>query len=507
MECTIGCVRLRLLGLLAGVALFPSSAAADPVVVVGRDGKVTVREDRFLTLPAITPAPSSFARPATGPRTATVASARPRRPHRPRKPRKTVSTELARLARAGTITSAQYSGYRARWSSALRSERHLRGTRARELRAVTQNLQDIAAGGMLTPSRLPALFLTLDRNRQYWASGPLLSYGQRVEFAGSQLVWEYYPGQGIELTALGSFGKADGLYTAGHYPALQDLLSELIPLAARRAGGLSWEYYFKFDGGKPPWTSAMSQGTALEALTRGYEAVQQDPGLDDVDYLAIAHQALSIFGRKPTLGVAVPTVRGARYVQYSFASSRAVEVINGFLQSLIGLYDYAQASGDPQAAALFDAGNAEAEAETPAFDTGAWSLYQPGQEDTLDYHELVTGFLAQLCTRTGAPVYCDIAAHFQADLRTPPALSLLTSRARVRRRISIRFTLSKLSHVGIVVLQRSKTVFATSASFPHGVGSFSVPALPRTGSYTVHLAATDLAGNFNRIVGTVEVAR
>ena len=90
-------------------------------------------------------------------------------------------------------------------------------------------------------------------------------------------------------------------------------------------------------------------------------------------------------------------------MQYSFAPGRGVEVINAFLQSLIGLYDYAQASGDPTAQSLFASGNAEAESEVPQFDTGAWSLYQPGEEDDLSYHELVTGFLEQLCSRTGAP--------------------------------------------------------------------------------------------------------
>jgi hypothetical protein len=495
-------MRPRLLGLLAGVVLFPSSAAADPVVVIGQGGKATLREDRFLTLPAITPAPSSVARPVTG-HAATVATVSRH------KPRRSVSAELARLSRAAAITRSQYGGYRADWNSALKTERHLHGIRARELRAVTGNLQDVAAGGMLTPSRLPALFLTLERNRQYWTTGPLLSYGQRVEFAGSQLVWEYYPGQGIELTPLGSFSRADVLYTAGpsEYPAMQDLLSELIPLAARRGGGLTWEYYFKFDGGRPPWTSAMSQGTALEALTRGYEAVQRAPGPEDVDYLVIAHQALAIFGRRPPLGVAVPTPLGRRYVQYSFAASRGAEVINGFLQSLIGLYDYAQVSGDPKAASLFGAGSAEAEAEMPAFDTGAWSLYQPGQEDTLDYHKLVTGFLQQLCARTGAPVYCTTAQQFQTDLTTPPALSLLTSRTRARRTLSIRFSLSKRSHVGIVVLDGRRTVFATSASFPYGTSTFSIPALTRTGSYTIHLSATDLAGNFSRIFGSLQVTR
>ena len=72
----------------------------------------------------------------------------------------------------------------------------------------------MAGTGALTAGRLPALFMTVERNRRRWTIGPLPSSGQRVEFAGSELVWEYYAGQGIELQELGSFGKADALYTA-----------------------------------------------------------------------------------------------------------------------------------------------------------------------------------------------------------------------------------------------------------------------------------------------------
>ena len=79
------------------------------------------------------------------------------------------------------------------------------------------------------------------------------------------------------------------------------------------------------------------------------------------------------------------------YLLYSFAPGATV--VNGFLQTLIGLYDYAHASDDPKAARLFAAGDAEARFAVPRYDTGAWSLYQPGQEDDLSYHELVTGFL------------------------------------------------------------------------------------------------------------------
>ncbi len=496
-------MRLRLFGLLAIAAVFPASAAADPVVVLGAHGHAFVRNDRFLTGLALTPAPMGSSRGAVA--RAFSAARRPKR-----KPVKTVPSELARLFHAGQITGGQYRTYSGAWNAAQKFERKLHGTRRTELGAVITNLSDFAAAGKLIPSRLTVLFLTLSRNRQWWTTGPMLSYGQRVEFKGSQLAWEYYPGQGIELTALGNFGKIDGLYRAGeaNWAQAQAMLGEMLPLAVQRGGGLTWEYYFKFDGGEPPWTSAMSQGTALEALARAYKAVQTPgSGLDDVDYLGMGRKALAIFTRRPPTGVTVKTPLGNRYLQYSFAPSPNDDVINGFLQSLIGLYDFAQVSGSPTATNLFANGNAEAEAEVPHFDTGAWSLYQPGEEDSLDYHELVTGFLQQLCSRTQAEVYCTTADHFETYLKTPPALTLLTTTVKVRKPSSISFRLSKISHVGIVVLDGDKTVFDTSASFPYGVHSFSIPALSRKGQYTIHLAATDLAGNFGRIVGTLQVTK
>jgi hypothetical protein len=279
---------------------------------------------------------------------------------------------------------------------------------------------------------------------------------------------------------------------------MRELLSEMIPLAVQRGRGIAWEYYFHFDGGSPPWVSAMAQGTGIEALTRAAKAFGRA-----APYLQVAQRALGIFTAPPPGGVVVPARHGARYLQYSFAPG--MDILNAFLQSLIGLYDYAHMSGNAEARRLFAAGDAQARAELPSFDTGAWSLYQPGIEDTLDYHQLVTGFLDQLCSKTGASAYCRTAQHFHAYLKTPPALQLLTVRSPARSGFSLRFHLSKASHVGIVVLRGQSTVFSTSGDFSYGVASFSVPSLS-AGTYTVRLAATDLAGNFNRIVGTLQVS-
>jgi hypothetical protein len=319
-----------------------------------------------------------------------------------------------------------------------------------------------------------------------------------VEFAGSQLVWEYYPGQGIQLQVLGTFGKANGLYQAGaaDYRQLQQLLSQMIPMAARRGGGRTWEYYFHFDGGSPPWTSAMSQATGLLALSHAYQTTLNPY------YLQIASQAMPVFSVAPPAGVNVRTPLGARFLQYTFTPR--TDIINAFLQTLIGLNGYAKISGNQTAAALFAAGNAQALHELPSFDTGAWSLYQPGVEDDLSYHELVTGFLQQLCSITGTALYCTTAAHFQSYLHTPPALTQLTFNGRPRRSLLLRFRLSKISRVGIVVRQGSTTKFLTSATLPYGVRNFTVPGL-KAGSYSVTLTATDLAGNFSRITGALNV--
>jgi len=385
-----------LLGLAA--AAVPAAAQATPVLVLGQDGRAVRRQDPFLTRPAEPPAPSPRARAA---RSAHPASG------------KTVSSELSRLYRAHQISSAAYRRYSHSLSSALNAEGRLGGTRAAELGAVIQNLHWIAVSNQLTPSRLPVLFLTLDRNRQCCTLASMPSSGTLIEFRGSQLVWEYYAGQGLELQPLATFGRADGFYTAGPsmYPAMRSLLAEMIPLAAERAGGIVWEYYFYYSGGSPPWVSAMAQGTGLEALTRAQKAFGGN-------YLKIGLRALPLFTAGPPAGVRVRTRRGARYVQYSFTPQ--TDIINAFLQSLIGLYDFAQASGSRQAQRLFAAGDAQARAELPSFDTGTWSLYQlrPREEDSLDYHKLVTGFLDELCSRTHARVYCTTADHFHAYLKT-----------------------------------------------------------------------------------------
>jgi hypothetical protein len=475
-----------------------------------------------------------------------------------------VTAALSSLKSSGAITEAAYRQYTGAYAAANGSLRRLSGTRRAELAAVIANTQGMAAAGAFTPTRLPVIFLTLERNRQWWTTQPLVSSRVRVSFPHSLLVWEYYAGQGIQIQWLGTFGKANGYYLSGHENTnLRQLLSEVLPLASSRAGGIAWEYMFHFDGGSPPWTSGLSQGTALQVMARAWSRFKEPT------YLTAAQQALGIFQTAPSTGVRVKTAAGAEYAEYTYAPSD--RILNGFIQADVGLYDYTSITHDPLGLKLFEAGDAEARAEVPHYDTGAWSLYDQYGESDLNYHELLTEFLQHLCERTrkgpptstavtpvpsptpaggaGAPaggssapsggsetggasaavarvrehlrtsaastttpiagdaVYCTTAQKFTADLHTPPVVSLITSKLPTSSRAGVQVSLSKISTVRITIRRGGKIVWNNAATVRRGRPKILWTTPSGGGAYAVTITATDLAGNFSTANGTITLAK
>ncbi|MGH2912675.1 MAG: D-glucuronyl C5-epimerase family protein [Solirubrobacteraceae bacterium] len=423
----------------------------------------------------------------------------------------TVTAALQRLERSGAITEAGYRQYEGIYVAAKTSLRRLSGTRRQELGAVLANVEAMAAKGQLIQSRLPVVFTTVEGNRQWWTTQALPGASQRVSFAGSRLVWEYYPGQGIEIQWLGTFGEANGYYNSHQTTALKEVLNEAIALATRRAGGIAWEYMFQFDGGLPPWTSGLSQGTALQALSRAYSRTHE------AEFLDAAKEALGIFKTHPSTGVRVTTPVGAHYLEYTYAPSE--RILNGFVQSLVGLYEYAKLTGDPLGQQLFEAGDAEARVEVPHYDTGAWSLYDQSSESNLNYHELLAEFLEHLCERTskgepltptagqiaGDEIYCTTAKRFREDEKTPPALELLTHTLHAKERAGVQMKLSKISTVSMKIKFGAKTVWTNTVTVEGGKPRLLWVTPSKTGLYSVELRATDLAGNEEVASGTITV--
>jgi hypothetical protein len=61
--------------------------------------------------------------------------------------------------------------------------------------------------------------------------------------------------------------------------------------------------------------------------------------------------------------VRVATPPAPHYAEYTYAPGD--RILNGFIQSLVGLYDYTSITKDPLGLQLFEAGDAEARAEVP----------------------------------------------------------------------------------------------------------------------------------------------
>jgi len=283
--------------------------------------------------------------------------------------------------------------------------------------------------------------------------------------------------------------------------------------------------------------------------------------LIEIARLSAAQQALGIFRTPPPRGVRVRRGAGAHYAEYSYAPGD--RILNGFIQALVGLYDYTSLTKDPVGLALFNAGDAQARVEVPNYDTGSWSRYDQFSESTLNYHELLAEFLTHLCQRTrkgsplaagsppappasgtptsgtqttgtpasgtptsgtqttgtttGAPppahpapiagdaIYCATAQRFEADLRTPPALKLLTTTLSRGTRAGVQMSLSKVSTVHMTIRQGGRIVWQNSATVEGGRPRLLWITPSGGGSFSVNLTATDPAGNFSTTNGTIVV--
>jgi len=388
-----------LAGALAACAAAAAPAHAAQVIVV--DGDSAVRHEDPLVPPA---SETYLGRP--GGRPVAVSASRGTR---------AVSGALRVARRRGAISRASYDRYRRAYARARSVRRRLRGARRAQLGYVIASLESIAARGRLGASRMPSLFVQLERNARYW---PRLRYpvaGDQVSFRGSELLYQYYPGRGLQLQPLSTFKKANNLHgacTKGTGPCrragLKRLLDEMAGLAVKRSHRfVAWEYMFSFGGGLPPWMSAMAQASAMQAYARASQLLGQPR------YLTLARRALGAFETPPPVGVRARGFRGGvHYLQYSFAPR--LYIFNAFVASLLGLYDLSTIAGDSRARALFDQAEPEARREIPYSDTGSWSLYSyRGPRSPAPYHELLREVLQSMCIRRLGDVYCTYAARYR----------------------------------------------------------------------------------------------
>jgi D-glucuronyl C5-epimerase C-terminus len=519
----MGYIKRTALLALAALAVTAAPASAGEVIVVGggkaervQDPAVPTRAEIELGMPVGGREPLGLRASAASTAGAAKISANAARAWRiarssSARGRRAVYVALRRELRRRKIESSDYRRWRRTFARAQRALRRLGGVRDTQLRYVSNSVEALALSRRLTPTRMPAAFLQLERNRQYWLRLPYPAIGAQVSFRGSQILFQYFPGEGLQIHPLSTFKKANALHgfcergePECDEAALRRILDEMTALAVKRGRRfIAWEYLFYFGGGYPPWMSGMAQATGIQALARASQLLQEP------SYVRTARRALGAFETLPPSGVRTTgPAGGVHYLQYSFAPR--LWIFNAFLQSLIGLHDFAKITGDQRAQRLYDEAELEARKEVPLSDVGDWSRYSyAGNESTAEYHELLREFLQSMCTRRLGAEYCDYARRYRGYQVDPPVLTYRgPSSGTTDTPVALSFNVSKLSAVEVTVARPDgRVIFSRLATFRRGNGSFTwTPRGPSL--FTVTLAAKELRtglGKKDRVTTEVEV--
>ncbi len=379
-----------------------------------------------------------------------------------------VKQGITRAVHSEWMTPDDATTYRAILDRASSTWRRLPGSRSTNLAAV---LHDVARQwqAYIAPRAL-ALFGMLDTNTRYLGSSAMPPDGADILDAAG-VVYRAFAGHGLQFHPLGNFARLNRLQSLDRGTDAAYLAAALIARAVPRSGSLTWEYYFPFGGGYPPWTSGMVQAVAARAFA------------EDGDY-DVARKAYLALSR-----LIFPLDGGAWIRLYSFSN---MAVLNAQLQSALSLADYAQLNQDPSAGLLADKLLQTADGLFGQFDTGAWSLYSlGGAESPLNYHVFDLNLLKRIAVSTQSPVWTARAERFDRYTTEAPVLSATGPTRPVRKEALIAIWISKISQVSVSIAGSTSTMILSRGSH-----SFYWSARGRRpGRYVVRVSAVDLAGN------------
>ena len=378
---------------------------------------------------------------------------------------------VRQAAASGQLTPTETAAARAEITRAAALIRGLPPSRSQPVGAALQQLA--AFVGRLTGPRAAALVGELKANDDYFA----VHYPpapQTDVIAGDGLVYRWFPGHCLEFHPLAEFGILNAAAVSGDVEATQRIADALVARAVHpKGGGVVWEYYFDYSGGRAPWTSGMAQAVAAQALARAANLVTSETS-------ALGTQARAAYQAIP--GNLLTKVAGAPWIRlYSFQS---LAVLNAQLQTIVSLASYANDAEDEDAGALAGQLEQSALANLQRFDTGYWTYYAlPRDTSDLHYQQFVVQLLNKL--KGDDPRFADAATRFAAYAKQPPAFRLDSAGVG-----EVRFWLSKPSSV------QASSGAGPTKRLTLSDGWHTLDWSPtRPGIYPVHVTAVDPAGN------------
>lgn len=190
---------------------------------------------------------------------------------------------------------------------------------------------------------------------------------------------DYGPPTGIQYNPVGvcHYGLANyHMYLATENVAFREKFlvqaNWLVRNAVQREGFAVWEYNFDwpFYNCTDPWVSAMAQGEGLSVLTRAYVLA------GDIKYLEVARAAMWSFRFEMTSGgVRYTNSDSVWFEEYADTEAPSSKVLNGFIFSLFGLFEYSFETDSDEGYELFWEGARSLSLNLYQYDTGSWSYY------------------------------------------------------------------------------------------------------------------------------------
>ncbi len=424
-----------------------------------------------------------------------------------------VDKAIKRAAAKGQITSEQKSIYLGDWKAALQAPKVLRrrgkDARAKVVESVISNTIAIARRKQLTGQRIEACISNLNATVYVMSKRPYPADKQKISIPDDPAVYAYYSGEGVQIQPLFTFTKANLYYSAGQAEGFIAIVDRMKELTVNDAGYNRWEYYFDWQGGSPPWVSAMTQATGMQVFARASE-VSEDPS-----YLEVAKGALAGFEKSAaTGGLSVNETGGKWFLIYPF--NRDQRILNGHLQALIGLHDYYEISQDTQALQLRDWGVETALATMSWFDTGAWSRYDRESEADVGYHDLMTNQLKKLAGKTDIADFKQWSDRFAAYRVTPPTATIPDQEIKpvypvedgFLDAVKVKYFVDKKSKITVRIIDtEGDSVRALSDSGSRGFHTFEWDGRDHAkkavapGIYTIEFTLTDIVGNRGTVQG------
>ena len=457
----------------------------------------------FAALPALSAATLALA--------ATAAPLSPAPPQQPapvvsRAPARTVSDAIDRAEALGAITVARADRYRLQWHDAYGAAKRSKAPRRVLVQQAVASAQRLAAGGGLRAGRLGSVIASAHASAVAARSkAPLPAPGGRIRIKGDSTVYSYRPPYGLQVHPLGTIGKLNALAATCTPRArkrgwhcrratLAKAADRLVELGVTAGPTLRFEYLFAFGGGRPGWISAMTQATGAQALARAAAITGERR------YAASARAAYRTLTRPVPRGAAVMGDDGRidHFAMYAFRPQ--MRVLNGEEQTLIGVADFARITHDPVARRIARRGARELATRLPAFDTGAWTLYDlGGAESDLNYHTLATRFAQGVCDRALARGFCPAAARFARYTDEPPVLALAAPKTvRAPRHVTIAFGASKRADGRLVIRDpKGRVVLDRPFVLGRAIARIVMP-VRRAGTYSISLFGRAVNGRVGR---------